>query len=373
MCSLSIHLLYLMQSNSKHRTAGSPVVRSACEPCHQRKIRSIISTEGGSCDSCQSRRLSCFFLPRARSGRRPIANTASTTATSSPSIDHSSSDSHLSQPSIDHSSSDSHLSQPSTPNLELPNDEFDWNFTLPAKVFDHHPQPVGLLDIERSLSIPPTTDNFGPENLATNRDFSDSFKYDYQTVHLADPPAFMATDVPPLTKPTSLNPSVEGENKTRIKLGEKEFSTFLQLCLQLQKHVALTSGGSTGESSTRLDLQEMLGDVDRSCNAIFGVYGQGIISKPAAPLVEDLDLASVSLVTALIFKVFQVCDIVLSCKEIRNRGLMDLLLQKRLDFNLMQARLVMSKIDELTEGGSAIPRAVALAASYIETKFKAVD
>lgn len=359
MCSLSIQLLYLMQSNSKHRTAGSPVVRSACEPCHERKIRCIISTEGGSCDSCQSRRLSCFFLPRARSGRRPIANTASTTATSSP--------------SINQSSSDSHLSQPSTPNLELPNDEFDWNFALPAKDFDHHSQPVGLLDIERSLSIPPTTDSFGLESSVTNRDFSDSFKFDYQTVHLADTPAFMPTDVPPLTKPPSPNPSFEHENKTRIKLGEKEFSTFLQLCLQLQKHVALTSGGLTGESSTRLDLQEMLGDVDRSCNAIFGVYGQGIISKPAAPLVEDLDLASVSLVTALIFKVFQVCDTVLSCKEIRNRGLMDLLLQKRLDFNLMQARLVMSKIDELTEGGSAVPRAVALGASYIETKFKAVD
>ena len=363
-CSLTIHLSYLMQSNSKHRTAGSPVVRSACEPCHERKIRCIISTEGGPCDSCQSRRLSCFFLPRARSGRRSIVNIASATTTSSP--------------SINHSSSDSRLSQPPTPNSEPPNDLFDWNWTFPAKEFYHHPQPIGPLGSERSLSNPPTTNGLSMDSSVANRDLLDPSIFDYQAIHLADTPALVKTDLPNLTKPTTPNPSSERENKTGIKLGEKEFSIFLQLCMQLQNHVALsvgiTSDGATCESSTtKLGLQEMLGDVDRSCNAIFGVFGQGIISKPATPLIEDLDHASVSLVTALIFKVFQVCDIVLSCKELRNRGLMDLLLQKRLDFNLMQAKIVMSKIDELTQGGSAVPRTVASVASSIETKFKAVD
>ena len=249
---------------------------------------------------------------------------------------------------------------------------------MPAKDVDHHPPPIGLLGSERSLSNAPTTDGLSLESSVSNTNFLDPSIFDYQTVHLADTPALVTTDVPTLKKPRTPYPSSERENKMRIKLGEKEFSTFLQLCIQLQKHVAfsvgMTSDGASSESSsTRLVLQEMLGDIDRSCNAIFGVYGQEIMSKPAAPLIEDVDHASISLVTALIFKVFQVCDIVLSCKESRNRGLMDLLLQKRLDFNLMQARIVMSKIDELTQGGSAVPRTAALVASCIETKFKAVD
>ncbi|KAL8788423.1 MAG: hypothetical protein Q9195_007302 [Heterodermia aff. obscurata] len=299
-----------------------------------------------------------------KGGRRPTANTGPTTTTSSP--------------SVNHSSSDSRLSQPPTPDSELPNDHVDWNFTLSAKDFDHHPQPIGLLELHRSLSNPPTTNSFPLDSPITNRDFSDPFKFDHQNVHLADTPALVATNVPTLTQPTALYSSLERENKTRIKLGEKKFSTFLQLCIQLQKHVenlaGMASEGATYEvSTTSLDLQEMLGDVDRSCNAIFDVYGLGTISKPAATSMEEIDHASISLVTALVFKVFQVCETVLSCKELRNQGLIDLFLQKRLDFNLMQARIVMSKIDEQTQGGSVVPRAVALAASHIENKIKVVN
>lgn len=352
-----------MQSNIKHRTVGSPVVRSACEPCHERKIRCIISTDGGSCDSCQSRRLSCFFLPRARSGRRPTANHTPTATASSP--------------SPNDSSSGSRLSQPQTPNSQLPNDHFDWNWTLPAKDFDDNPHPIGLLDLDRSLSNPPTTNSFTLHKSIVTRDFSDPTKLTHQTSHLADAHTFLATDMSTLGKPTISTPPCEHENKMGTKLGEMEFSTFLQLCIQLQKHVV--SGAETAfdsaareSSATTSCLQEMLGDIDRSCNAIFGVYGQGAMSRPTPQLIEDLDYASVSLVTALLLKIFQVCDAVLSCKELKNRGLMDLFLQKRLDFNLMQARIVMSKIDELTEGGFAVSRTVAMVASCVESEFKAV-
>lgn len=346
-----------MQSTIKHRTVGSPAVRSACEPCHERKIRCIISLEGGSCDNCQSRKLSCFFLPRARSGRRPISSNTSGIKDNSP--------------STNYSSSGGRLSQPRTPNSELPNDHFDWNWTIPSKELDHHSQqPIELLDLDTSLSSPTLTNSFALHNSITNRDFPT--KVDYQSVHLVDTPTFLATDISTLSKRTSSTPSTELDNKMGTKLGEKEFPIFLGLCTQLQKHIAETPPDriARDSSTTTSSLHEILGDIDKSCNTIFGIYGQGVISKPAAQSIEDLDHASISLVIALIFKIFQVCDTVLSCKELKSQGLMDLLLQKRLDFNLMQARIVMSKIDELTQGGYAVSRTVAMVASLVENKFK---
>ncbi|KAL8748297.1 MAG: hypothetical protein Q9184_007420, partial [Pyrenodesmia sp. 2 TL-2023] len=266
---------------------------------------------------------------------------------------------------------------PQTPNSELPNDHFDWNWTQVPKDFDPQPQPSkGLLDLDNSLSNPPTTNSLALHNSIAHGDFSDPIKLNYPIVHLADIEASVAVEVSTVTKPTTSNPSSEHQNRTQTKLGEKEFTLFLQLCTQLQKHVTFaaetTSDSATSECRIqRSCLQEMLGDIDSSCNALFGVYGQGVVSRHAAQSIEAVDHASVSLVTAIIFKVFQVCDTVLSCKELKNQGLMDLFLQKRLDFNLMQARIVMSKIDELTQGGSTVSRTVALVASYVETKFKA--
>lgn len=362
-----------MQSNIQYRTVDSQsAVRSACEPCHERKIRCIISTDGGPCDSCQSRRLSCFFLPRARSGRRPFTNHTSETGTSSP--------------FTNQSSSGSRPSQPQTPNSELQNDHFDWNWTLPTKGLDQPPQSTRLLDLDRSLSNFRTTSSFGLQPSVAEGDFSGLSKVDYLNMRLTDPPTFLATEIPNITKPTPPNPSSDHDSKTATKLGEEEFSTFLQLCTKLQRHVALAgevaSNSVASEAITTslktptisvAHLQEMLGDIDRSCDVIFDVYGQGILSKPTARLIKDLDYASVSLAIALIFKIFQVCDAVLGCNLLENQGLNDLLLHKRLDFNLMQARIVMSKIEELTQSGFAVSRIVALNASYVENKFRAIS
>ena len=360
-----------MQSNTHNRTVGSqPAVRSACEPCHERKIRCIISVDGGSCDNCKSRRMSCFFLPRARSGRRPIANHASETDGISP--------------STNQSSSGSCPSQPQTPNFELHNNHFDWNWTSPTEGLDQGPQSTGLLDLDKSLLNARTTTRFGLQPSVAELDFSDVSKVDDKNLRLTDRSTFLATETPNMTKPMPSNPSSDHESKTGTKLGEKEFATFLQLCTKLQRHVALTgevaSNPAVREPTTSLrtstislaHLQEMLGDIDRSCDIIFGVYGQGILSNPTAKLIADLDHASVSLAIALIFKIFQICDAVLSYNLLKNQGMNDLLLHKRLDFNLMQARIVTSRIEELTQGGFAVSRDIAMSASYVENKFRAI-
>ena len=122
-----------------------------------------------------------------------------------------------------------------------------------------------------------------------------------------------------------------------------------------------------------MQLHDMLGDVDTICNFIFGIYGQGILSKPTAQLRGDLDHASASLTNALILKIFQVCDAVLSCNLLTNHGLDDILLHKRLNFNITQAMVVTSRIQKLTQGGLLLSRKIAMDASYLEEKFKSIS
>ncbi len=361
-----------MQSNGHSRTVGSqPAVRSACEPCHERKTRCIISRDGGSCDSCESRNLSCFFLPRARSGRRPITHHAAE-------IDGSS-------PSTNQSSSGGRPSQLPTPDFELHNNHFDWNWTLPAKCLDGQSQSTALLDLDRSLLSPRTTASPALQPPVTELDFPQLPQTGDQNFRRTERSTFPAMETPDPTKPLASDPSWDPGSRMGRRLGEKEFPTLIQLCSKLQKHVALTGDVASNNSYKEprrspmtptispSHLQEMTADIDRSCDILFAVYGQGILSGPTAQSTTDLDHASVSLAIALIFKIFQICDAVLSSNLLNNQGMSDLLLHKRLDFNLMQAKIVLSRIEELTQGGLALSRAAALSASYVENKFRAIS
>ncbi|KAK3168985.1 hypothetical protein OEA41_005433 [Lepraria neglecta] len=253
---------------------------------------------------------------RARSGRRPIAHHAVETDGSSP--------------STNQNSSGGRPSQPQTPNFDLQNNDFDWNWTLPAKCLDGRSQSTALLDLDRSLLSPRTTASLGLQPPVAELDFSHVPKTDDQNLRLTERSAFLAMETPDPTKPLSSDPSWDHESRMGRRLGEKEFPTFIQLCTKLQKHVALTgevasnisfkepTRSPTTPTISPSHLQEMLGDIDRSCDDIFAVYGQGILSGPTAQSTADLDHASVSLAIALIFKIFQVCDAVLSSNLLNN-------------------------------------------------------
>lgn len=60
-----------------------PRVRSACEPCHERKQRCIILDGGGPCQLCQQSSRNCFFIPRFKAGR-PRRNDSATGSTIGP-------------------------------------------------------------------------------------------------------------------------------------------------------------------------------------------------------------------------------------------------------------------------------------------------
>lgn len=104
-------------------------------------------------------------------------------------------------------------------------------------------------------------------------------------------------------------------------------------------------------------LQEMLEDVEASCKLILEICEKGAtlskstprkaVSLPEKPPSPLLDPASISLITAVIFKALQICNILLSGAGPRARSMVDVLLYKRLDVNITLARIVMSKVEAL--------------------------
>lgn len=361
----------------KQRRAGSqPDMRSACAPCHERKVRCIVSDVGGPCDNCQSRKLECFYLPRFKSGRRPIGNTSLHSESSFTHSTHANSDdSHPSSAQLRrgrHKPSDVTITGDH-------NDDFDWNWTSPAR---HQAHATKLPELDMTVSGFHATNDFNLHSSVTAVDFPHLANGGYQDMEPAGPSPLLVLDMP-LSTTASQFPS-DAIDTTNTELGQKDFAMLLEYCRKLQSHISRTmDNGSTSAASespaTTLastvsitQLQEMLRDVDTSCDAIFAIYGQGIFSKPAAQLEGELDHASASLTNALILKAFQVCDLVFSCNLLQSHRLDDMLLHKRLDFNITQARIVLSKIQELTQMGVLTSKKIGMNASYIEEKFKSI-
>lgn len=358
-----------MDLHQKQRTAGlQPNVRSACEPCHERKVRCISSFSGGPCDNCQSRRLECFYLPRFKSGRRPIGNTSLHDDTNNAPFVRAGSDE--SQPrNVRHKPSD-------VPSLEDQNDRFDWNATSTSR---RQTPKTTLPDLDLIVSDFHGNNDFSLQDSATNMDFPHSTNDRHADSALDGLGPLLNFDTPNST--TARNLQQDAAIAKDMKIGQKDFATLLDCCRTLQSHISravhIGPASATSELSATTTLastisttqvREMLEDVDSSCGTTFAIFGT--FSRPASQPVGELDYASASLTNALILKVFQVCDHIFSYNLLKNHGLDDILLHKRLDFNLTQARIVFSKIQELTQGGALISKEIAMNASYIENRFK---
>ena len=318
-------------------------MRSAREPCHKRKVRCIVSTEGGPCDCCQSRKLSCLFLPRYESGRQPIGNhNLGLESSNTPSPNQNSDESHLSSVQVEP------MKQKAVQvNKKDQNDIFDWNWVSTARQFYPRPEPTTLSDLDMTVLGNHTANDFSLHNSVVEGDGSDMANGDHQNMRHIEPSTSLALKVPNCIESAASQDSSERNSTSDKALGQKDFSKLLEYCRKLQYHIAripddvsfslsgqsITTAGLRSAIST-MQLQEMLGDVDTSCNFIFSIYGQGVLFEPVAKLEVDLDHASVLLTNALILKVFQVCDTVFSCRLLKNHGLDDVLLHKRLDFNI---------------------------------------
>lgn len=373
----------MASNNDSHTVSSQPNVRNACKACHERKIRCIISAKGGPCRHCQSRGLSCFFLPRYRSGR-PSLKAPSTSEINISAMPTATQNSSVGSHSP--TQEDPMRRNPTQINTSNKDGPLGWNWTSPARVFTRRPSSIALSDPEFPTPEYLLENDFILQDSRTGTTFpgmpDDSFPNIPSSK--SSETLFVGLDAPNLTWPaTSQHPSDYGSNWDE-PCREQEFASLLEHCARLQRHFQQTRDLATNAdpsipNSTALtspasnhQLQELLGDIDASCNYLFGLYGHGVLTAPDAPLGRDPDCASASLATCIIFKVLHVCDALLDGDGLPNHGLADRLLRKRLDFNITQARIVFSRIERLTQSGRAVAQSLAKQAAAIEERFKSL-
>lgn len=160
------------------------------------------------------------------------------------------------------------------------------------------------------------------------------------------------------------------------------FATLLECCARLQRHIMTTgeSGCTISEDSTSSTLKkieisdcrlkEVLEDIDFSCKLMLEICDEGTSSKSTSASVNSLpDSAFISLITTVTFKVFQICEILFNGQGLKVRSIKDVLLQKRLDFNITQAGIVTARIEHLTHNTVNISKELLEKAVHIEERF----
>lgn len=349
-------------------------VRDACDACHRRKIRCVASSEGGACHHCQSRGLSCYFLPRHRSGRPRLNQPRYRSGR--PRSDQL----QLSSPvATDH---DAPQILPPYPRVAAHGPGSD--------IFEGHPhkdaaitlqqQDYRFQDSEQRLRSPSITDNVLldlPQH-SLFQDFTASSQHPFADV--SDHGGVFETPLTPLSAktptPSWLTPSQgppdrrtsnEFQNRT---FQEYAFSNLLQQFLKLQRHLVAAENisdqvlddGNIFPSSQRAEMPDsqllmMLEDVETNCKLTLEICEKGsVVSKPASGQPASppenipsllLDPALISLITAVIFKILQVCNVLLSDAGLKARSISDVLLYKRLDVSITLARIIMSKVEGL--------------------------
>ncbi|KAJ5184400.1 hypothetical protein N7491_007734 [Penicillium cf. griseofulvum] len=369
-------------------------VRNACDACHKRKIRCIMSRSGGSCIHCEARGLRCYFLPRYKSGRPrrpkcdpshshcdpsdPSHDTADSHTTTSPgSLMNSSfwpaentvpsASAKKSPPGADSSSNedlfvwDSHQDfaiQMEQHNFDLQDSDLPLKF---RNVFNG-----ALLDIQQ-----PTFPNFANQ---TGHSFINIQSEDLPDATSPSPPD-MQTSV---SSTTSQQPSDRSDPPSETSK-DTRFVSLLEHCARLQRHIMTMEeddstisdkGTSKKIGMSNSPLREVLEDIDASCKLMFEMCDEGTSSKSTSAQVNSPpDLASISLITTVAFKVFQICDILFNGQGLKIRSIKDVLLQKRLDFNITQAGIVTARIEHLARDSIHISQELLRKAVHIEERF----
>ncbi|KAK2612052.1 hypothetical protein QQS21_001901 [Conoideocrella luteorostrata] len=316
-------------------------VRNACDACHKRKIRCHMPSEGGSCLNCLSKGLRCYFLPRHKSGR-PRMNGRS-------SMDTGYQNSLTMMPP--ESATGAH-----------------------SGIADAHLSWMSHQDLINESEDPPSKRNYSPpdfnqylsESISSDNALLDAQHTSLPSLHSLDFPllspendALSDTSAPSHLDPsngitsTASQPALNSTSSFRIEPArEATFANLLKQCTKLQDHLISIDENNCNMSdkknrSSSGQSKRILDDIDASCKFMLEICDQDMLSE-ASNQSKQPDAALLSLTITLALKVFQVCDALLSGQAFTLTCMKDLLLHKRLDFNITQARIATQRIEELT-------------------------
>ena len=323
-------------------------VRTACEACHQRKIRCILSTEGGPCQNCRARSLSCFFLPRYRSGRpRSIR---------------------LPSPEGDITGNGIQPSGPAgafSPLAIADNSRWSSGTSTPIKNFAGNSFPAALPDPVFSPSELQLGENgYNWQSASNDQVLSGTFANTIPEEELAEA-TFLNLEMPGQTWSSSSGSWNSSPETVGLQNNDSDqetlFASLLEHCKKLHQHLLRTrdnvvfaepneaSSDDLTHAISQKHLQDILKDIDSSCHAMFIIQGESESMGPPGQARSDPDSAARALITAIILKVFQVCDSLLESNMLNGNGLNNVLLQKRLDFNITQASIVMTWVEQMAQ------------------------
>ena len=338
-----------------------PSVRSACEECHDRKIRCQTPAEGGSCQACQASGRQCYFLPRYKSGRPRKDSTSPAGSWTR--------DSSYEDLSID-------LSSPSS----FPPSAFDTQYTADSqaahKLFNwpsactHFPSPMKIPELDPSSTA---FDSFRDHSAFSQQDIRRGRLPDRLRPSLSEFTLNESSRGSTATSNTS--PSPEKENQPG-RAGGKEFAVLLEHCTTLQRHSEeLREGGSlsanTWTSDNQTQVQWVLKNIDSSCALLFGTFGHLTLNS-ASEQNATVDPALLALTVSTALKIFEVCDLLIQNRIPSVVSLNTMLLLKRLDFNVMQARVAVSHVGQMKQSLSSLTQDANKKAWLIDQRFKSM-
>lgn len=337
---------------------GAKVVRNACDACHTRKIRCETPQGGGPCLNCQSKDLSCYFLPRYKSGRprvnAALPDEASGGRTRAAERAASSRGSRQSNASLEWSPGiglpgDPELASPPAVQATTPQHHLQWHARRTAHDPSHLALDYGFWDTSQPGGLP----GLSAECLLDG---------DLML------PALPRTAFGPLSpsispqKPPDDHPALPAAGPRRPGHetdGDTGFLALLQHCGQLQRLILAPDGPTpeddphhTPEQDDALGhLGDMLECVDASCNLMLRMCDGSGPARSGSGAPQPLDLASLSLVMAVVCKVLQACGICMRHPGMRASSIKGMLLQKKLDLNITQVRVVVAHVEQAGQGG----------------------
>jgi hypothetical protein len=365
-----------------------PLVRNACEECHDRKIRCSIPPKGGACIACQTHGRQCFFLPRYKSGR-PRRNRSSSpdlfsrqdlrTSILSPSSlqegQHISDMEDWESVFMSVSTKDPSLDQESAALRSLreentfgqSNSRLDPWLDTPMNnnnIFSNPPTATPPSFPESSLPVfpiptSPKSSTFPAPSLSgfvtpwTQRLLGRQLEKDNGFPVSSSTSSSRESSVPTASSVWTASPPSESTKPEQAVDGN--FSCLLKQCIKLQQHIEEIKENDllSSDSSTSKDkLQSTLISIDSSCNNISGFFGGPLPNSAPSPQNASLESALLAITTVL--KVFELCDTLVQNKVPNVQSLDYILLIKRLEFNITQARIALVRIGRLEQSLSPL-------------------
>ncbi|KAK8023360.1 hypothetical protein PG991_006599 [Apiospora marii] len=384
----------MSRPQSHDQTSGghdARLVRNACDACHTRKIRCVTPQAGGPCLHCQSKDLSCYFLPRYKSGR-PRANAPWTEWAGD--SGHSNSNRAVEVVMEPGLVQGRRRSRPSSPDCSEP----AWSGKRhQQKNPSHRQDPLGTSSSHSfwgayqcpspSSTLPPLFHHDSPVLFAS--ELPDLFGQD-----LFEQPAPTPTPAPPASPPSRLidvapvprmrtgvsNETIETttqsiarrcpphEPGSQGRASENQFFVLLHHCGKLQHLIQAMSPVDlpTPAGESTLGTPELQGEAPDHLGEVLERVGSSC--EAMLEMGRPMDLATWALVVAVACKVLQVFNIALSHQSLRVTTIKGMLVHKKLDLYLTQVRAVMEQIERESPNGPHVNKELSESYGFIRKR-----